>query len=224
MLQSTIQLHMERGMTEQVKGITNMAFRSCIDSIEDILGTNGKNSVLQYAGLADLIETPPDYDMESHVQPNEKVTSFFRALREIMGDKGYNLLMFRAGVETIKTVVANFKPFQDLVEMDIDIQEKVRLAYLGYVSGSGDDPDETIEFHLDENKVIMHFPHCNECNEIIKDQKLVSGFDKPVCAYVRGLMHNVAQILGGLKVESTEEACRVLGSDECRFAITYEVL
>jgi len=211
-------------MTEQIKGITNLAFRSCIDSIEDIIGTNGKNSVLQYAGLTDLIETPPDYDMGTHVQPNEKVTNFFRALRVIMGDKGYNLLMFRAGVETIKTVVSNFKPFQELVATDIDIHEKVRLAYMGYVAGSGDDPDETIEFHLEENKVIMHFPHCNECNEIIKDTEQISGIDRPTCAFVRGLVHGVAQILGGLKVTSTEEACRVLGSDECRFVITFDVL
>jgi len=211
-------------MTEQIKGITEMAFRCCIDSIDDILGTNGKNSVLQYAGLAEMIETPPNYDMETHVQPNEKVTNFFRALRVIMGDKGYNLLMFRAGVETIKTVVSHFKPFQDLVAMDMDINEKVRMGYFGYVSGSGDDPEETIEFHLDENKVIMHFPHCNECEEMIKDKEQISGIEKPACAYVRGLVHGVAQVLGNLKVESTEDTCRVLGGDECRFIVTYEVL
>ena len=209
-------------MTEQIVGITSMAFRGCIDSVEDILGTNGKNSVLQYAGLTDLIETPPEYDMETHVQPNEKVTNFFRALRVIMGDKGYNLLMFRAGLGTIKTVVAQHAPFQDLIAMDIDIKDKVKLAYMGYVASTGDDPDETVEFHLDENKIIMHFPHCNECNEMIKDKDQISGFDKPACAFVRGLVHGVVQILGDLTVTSYEEDCCVLGSDECRFVITFE--
>ncbi|MBN1880682.1 MAG: hypothetical protein JW885_00800 [Deltaproteobacteria bacterium] len=210
-------------MTGEIIGITSMAFRSTIDSIEDILGTHGKNSVLQYAGLADLIDSPPDYDMETHVQPNEKVTNFFEAVRVIMGDKGYNLLMFRAGVGTIKTVVMQHKPFQDLVAMDIDIRDKVQLAYMGYIASTGDDPDETVEFHLDENTVIMHFPHCNECNEMIKDEEKISGFDKPACAFVRGLVHGVMQVLDAtLKVTSTEETCRVLGSDECRFRIIFE--
>jgi|GEM_PF-937112 len=209
-------------MPEQIKGITELAFRSLIDSIEDLMGTNGKNSVLKYAGLADLIESPPPYNMEVHVQPNEKVTKFMDAVREIMGDRGYNLLMFRAGKATIDTAVEHNEPFQQLMAMEIEIREKVRLAYFGYVDSTGDDVDETIEFHLDENTVMMHFPHCNECEEMIKDKERVSGYTKPACAYVRGLVHRVLEILGDVKVASTEEACRVLGSHECRFVITFE--
>lgn len=209
-------------MTEQIKGITELAFRSLIDSIEDLMGMNGKNSVLKYADLAELIESPPPYNMETHVQPNEKVTKFMDAVREIMGDRGYNLLMFRAGKATVDTAVLHNEPFRQLMAMEIDIHEKVRLAYFGYVDSTGDDPDETIEFHLDENTVIMHFPHCNECEEMTKDTQKVAGYTKPACAYVRGLVHRVLEILGGVTVTSTEEACRVLGSDECRFRITFE--
>jgi predicted hydrocarbon binding protein len=211
-------------MTEEIRGITELAFRSCIDSIEDIMGANGKNSVLKYAGLAELIESPPSYNIEIHVQPNEKVTRFMSAVREIMGERGYNLLMFRAGKATIDTAVAHNEPFQQLMAMDIEMHEKVRLAYFGYVDSTGDDPDKTIEFHLDENTVIMHFFHCNECEEMIKDAQKVAGYTKPACAYVRGVVHRVLEILGGVTVTSTEETCRVLGSDECRFVITYEVM
>ncbi|MBN2223258.1 MAG: hypothetical protein JW765_01135 [Deltaproteobacteria bacterium] len=132
--------------------------------------------------------------------------------------------MFRAGIDTIRVVVDHVPEFQSLIAMDIDPKEKVKFAYFGYVTGSKDDPDKTIEFHLDQNEIVMHFPECNECWEIIEEGKNLSGFTKPSCSYVRGLVYQVAGVIKEVKsVTSKEETCRLTGAEECRFRITFEL-
>jgi len=206
----------------EVKGISELAFRSCIDTIADIIGENGRNSILRYAGLEEYITNPPAYNMEAIVAPNSIVTRFFKALRDIMGDRGYDTIMFRAGVDVIRVVVDHVPEFQNLLAMDIDPREKVKFAYFGYVAGSKDDPETTIEFHLDQNEVVMHFPECNECWEIVEEVKGPTGFTRPSCSFVRGLVHQVAGVLPDVKeVTSAEETCRLLGADECRFRVTF---
>jgi predicted hydrocarbon binding protein len=207
-----------------VKGISELGFRSCIDTIADILGENGKNSILRYANLEDYISNPPAYNLETIVTPNSIVTRFFKAVRDIMGDKGYDTIMFRAGVETVKVVVAHVPDFQSLVEMDLEPKEKIRLAYFGYVAGSKDDPETTLEFHLDQNEVVMHFPECNECWEIVEGGGGLSEFAKSSCSYVRGLVQQVAGVMREVSSAScNEETCRMRGADECRFRIRFEL-
>lgn len=207
-----------------VKGISELAFRSCIDTIADIIGENGKNSILRYAGLEDYIANPPGYNLEAIVTPNSIITRFFKAIRDIMGDNGYDTIMFRAGIDTLKVVVDNVPEFQTLVAMDLDPKEKIKLAYFGYVTGSKDDPEKTLEFHLDKNEVVMHFGECNECWEIVEGGQGLSEFTKSSCSYVRGLVQQVAGLMREVaSVSSKEETCRMRGAGECRFRITFEL-
>lgn len=207
-----------------VKGISELAFRSCIDTIADIIGENGKNSILRYAGLENYIADPPAYNLEAIVTPNSIVTRFFKAVRDIMGDNGYDTIMFRAGIDTIKVVVDHVPEFQSLIAMELDAKEKVKFAYFGYVTGSKDDPEKTLEFHLDKNEVVMHFAECNECWEIVEGGGGLSEFKKSSCGYVRGLVQQVAAVIPEVgAVSSKEETCRMRGAGECRFRITFEL-
>ncbi len=208
----------------EVKGISEIAFRSSIDTIADIIGENGKNSILRYAGLEEYIADPPAYDIEKIVTPNSIVTRFFKALRDIMGDRGYDTIMFRAGVGVIKIVVDHVPDFQALLAMDIDPKEKIKFAYFGYITSTKDDPDTTLELHLDQNEVVMHFPECNECWEIVEEAGGRTGFAKPSCSFVRGLVHQVAGVIPEVtSVTSAEETCRLLGADECRFRVAFQL-
>jgi len=206
------------------KGISELGFRSCIDTMADIIGENGKNSILRYAGLQDYITNPPGYSLEAIVTPNSIITRFFKGVREIMGDKGYDTIMYRAGIETARVVVDHVPEFQSLIAMDLDPKEKIKFAYFGYVSASKDDPEKTLEFHLDQNEVIMHFGECNECWEIVGGGEGLSEFSKSSCSYVRGLVQLVAGVMREVAAASCkEETCRMRGADECRFRITFEL-
>ena len=84
--------------------LTHLAYRSCVDGIQDVLGENGKNSVLRFARLTDMIEEPVDYDPEARV-PYEYVTKLFVGVRDLMGNSGYEVIMYRGGGFAVKNIV-----------------------------------------------------------------------------------------------------------------------
>jgi len=103
----------------QGSSLTHLAYRSVLDALEDVLGRNGMFSVLRFAQLEEMIETPPDYDPDARVK-YEEVTKLFTGIRDILGNAGYGAVMFRGGLKTVMQVLANSAPLKALSEMDID--------------------------------------------------------------------------------------------------------
>ena len=78
-------------------GLSYIAFMSVIDSMEEIIGVNGKNAILRYTGFEKLIDTPLEYTTEKRMAV-EDGHRLYMGIREIIGNKGYNPLMFRGGI------------------------------------------------------------------------------------------------------------------------------
>jgi len=201
--------------------LTHLVYRSCVDAIQDVLGENGKNSVLRFAGLEDLIENPVDYDPEKRV-PYEFVTRLFIGVRDLLGNRGYGAIMFRAGGLAIENVLKHSEPLRNLVAMDYDPVEKLKLGYQAYVRNAGYDPEKTLEYLPEERQIINHRPDCTECNEALAHKEIVSSITGPSCAFIRGLLKGIGNCFKKeLSVEVEEVLCRFVGDPECRYRITY---
>lgn len=203
--------------------LTHLAYRSCVDAIEDVLGENGKNSVLRFAGLKEIITNPVDYDAEKRV-PYEFTTKLFVGVRDLLGNRGYDVVMFRAGGFAVRNILKHSEPLQGLVAMKYDPVEKLKLGYQAYVRNAGYDPEKTLEYLPEERQVINHRPDCTECNEILTHKEIASDITKPSCAFIRGLLKGIGDCFDKeLSVTVVEEACRLIGDPECRYRITYEL-
>jgi predicted hydrocarbon binding protein len=201
--------------------LTHLAYRSCVDAVSDVLGENGKNSVLRFAGLGDLIENPVDYDPEARV-PYDYVTKLFVGVRDVLGDRGYEAVMYRGGAFAIRNIVKHSEPLQNLIAMDFDPVEKLKLGYQAYVRNAGYDPETTLEYIPEENQIVNHRPDCTECDEVLKISAGKAAFTKPSCAFIRGLLKGIGDCFEKeLSVTVVEEACRLVGNDQCRYRITY---
>ncbi len=201
--------------------LTHLAYRSCVDAIEDVLGENGKNSVLRFAGLENLIKTPVDYDPEARV-PYEYVTRLFLGVRDLLGDRGYEAVMYRGGTFAVKKIVERSEPLQNLIAMDFDPVEKLKLGYQAYVRNGGFDPGKTLEYLPDRHQIVNHRPDCTECDELVKINKKTLNFTKPSCAFIRGLLRSIGDCFEKeLSVTVVEEKCRLVGDDQCQYRITY---
>jgi hypothetical protein len=55
----------------ETQGITRLGFRIVLDSLEENIGANGKNAILNYTKLDRYIKDPPDYDPEGRI-PTEQ--------------------------------------------------------------------------------------------------------------------------------------------------------
>ncbi|MBN2224401.1 MAG: 4-vinyl reductase [Deltaproteobacteria bacterium] len=201
--------------------LTHLAYRSCVDAIGDVLGENGKKSVLRFAGLGDMIENPIDYDPEERV-PYEFVTKLFVGVRDILGDRGYEAVMYRGGAFAVKNIVKHSQPLQGLIAMDFDPVEKLKLGYQAYVRNAGYDPEKTLEYLPENKQIINHRPDCTECDEILRIHGGTKVFTKPSCAFIRGLLKGIGDCFEKeISVSVVEEKCRLLGDPQCQYRITY---
>jgi len=201
--------------------LTHLAYRSCVDAISDVLGENGKNSVLRFAGLGDIIEHPVDYDPEARV-PYEFVTKLFVGVRDLLGDRGYEVVMYRGGGFAICNIVKHSEPLQNLIAMDFDPVEKLKLGYQAYVRNAGYDPEKTLEYLPEENQIVNHRPDCTECDEVLKIRGGKAALTKPSCAFIRGLLKGIGDCFEKeLSVTVVEDKCRLIGDSQCQYRIRY---
>jgi len=207
----------------QGSSLTHLAYRSVLDMLEDVLGKNGKNSVLRFAGLEEMIENPPGYDPDVRVG-HEDVTKLFSGVRDILGDAGYGVVMNRGGLVMVKTIVSHSAPLQALIEMELDPVEKLKMGYSAYLTNSGYDPEKLME-HLPERcEFVIHREDCTECDDLIRRLGRPEGITKPSCAFVRGSLKGIGDCFEKeVEVSVVEEACRLIGDSECRYRVTYRV-
>ncbi len=209
-------------MTEG-SSLTHVSYRSCVDAIEDVLGQNGKNSVLRFAGLAELIQNPVDYDPEARV-PYEYITKLFLGVRDLLGNRGYGVVMYRGGTFAVKNILKHSVPLQSLVTMNFDPVEKLKLGYQAYVKNAGYDPEKTLEYLPEARQIVNHRPDCTECNELTKDTGKAKDFTRPSCDFVRGVLQGIGECFEKeLSVTVVEDKCRLLGDEQCTYRISYQL-
>jgi len=203
--------------------LTHLAYRSLLDSVEDILGKNGKNSVLRFAKLEDMITDPPEYDSEKRVK-YEAVTKLFLGVRDIVGHIGYETIMSRGGVYMVRMMLEHSEALRNLVSMEFDIVEKLKIAYSAYVKNAGYDPEKILEFLPEQRQIVIHRSDCTECEGLVKDETRHKEFKKPSCAFMTGVMQGIGDCFKSeIRTSAREAKCRLVGDDECMYVITYEL-
>jgi len=190
--------------------VTGLALRVEIDSYEDILGVGGKNSILNYAGLKELINNPPSYS-EEEKHPQGFVDRIIRASVEILGQSGTTAIVIRAGRSTIKHIVTNSKDIKQLADnREISKTDKLK-AVLGYYAANINRPPL---FDIHEDRAVFHNPGCTLCDGI--------RAEKAYCTYVCGVFEGLARFIAGFENARCEEVvCKATVGDECRYEILF---
>ncbi len=202
---------------------THLSYRSVVDAIEEVIGENGKKAVLRFTGLEHLIDDPVDYDPEARV-PYEYVTKLFFGVREIMGNKGYNAVMYRGGLISVKNIVDHSEPLRALIAMELDPVEKLKMGYQAYVRNTGHDPEEILKHITESREILIHRADCSECNELVKMNEMIKGITKPGCFFIKGIMQGIGDSFKEeIAVMVEESKCRLIGDKECMFRIKYEI-
>lgn len=198
--------------------LTHLAYRSLLDTVDDILGKNGKNSVLRFAKLDTMITNPPEYDPDKRVD-YDAVSKLFLCIRDIVGNIGYDAIMSRGGMYMVRMMVEHSEALRALVDMHMDGIEKLKIAYSAYVKNAGYDPEEVIEFLPDQRRIMIHRSDCTECEGLVKGEKS-NGLKKPSCAFMTGVMKGIGNCFNKeIHTDVYESKCRLTGDDECLFVI-----
>ena len=205
------------------KGITHLGFRSVLEALEEVIGRNGLNSLLRYYKLQEFIDNPLEYDSDKRI-PNPTTTRLYMCVRELFGNNGYNTLMFKAGGLMVQNVIKHNEALRNLLAMDLDPFEKIKIAFSAYSTTAGYDPEKTMEHIQEKREIIIHRPGCLECEELVKHQKKSYGAKNAACALSKGVLNGVGNSFFEISASCEEIVCRISGHEECLFRIKYEII
>lgn len=189
-----------------------------IKALEDVMGKNGLNAILNLAGLNNYIDNYPPDNLEKSFDFAD-VSSINIALEEMYGPRGGRGLALRAGRSTFADALKNFGALAgagDLAFKVLPLQAKMRIGIpaMAKIFTQVSDQHSTVEEH--ENEFVYTIHKCPVCWGR-------TGVDKPACFIAVGLLQEgLKWVSGGNEFRVNESKCIALGDPVCEFIIQKE--
>jgi predicted hydrocarbon binding protein len=185
-----------------------------IKALEDVMGKNGLNAILNLAGLNIYIDNYPADNLEKSFDFAD-VSSINVALEEMYGPRGGRGLALRAGRSTFADALKNFGALAgagDLAFKVLPLQAKMRIGIpaMARIFTQISDQHSTVEEQ--ENEFVYTIHRCPVC--------WGRTADKPVCFVAVGLLQEgLKWVSGGNEFRVNESKCVAVGDHVCEFII-----
>lgn len=189
-----------------------------IKALEEVMGKNGLNAILNLAGLSSYIDNYPADTLEKLFDFAD-VSAINVALEEMYGPRGGRGLALRAGRATFADALRNFGALAgvgDLAFKVLPLQAKLRIGVPAMAKIFSQVSDQLSTVEERENEFVYTIHKCPVCWGR-------SGVDKPVCFIATGLLQEgLKWVSGGNEFRVNESKCIALGDDVCEFIIQKE--
>jgi predicted hydrocarbon binding protein len=186
-----------------------------IKSLEDVMGKNGLNAILNLAGISHYVDNYPPDDLEKGFDFSE-LSAMGTALEEMYGPRGGRGLALRAGRATFSDALRNFGALAgvaDLAFVVLPLDAKLRIGLNAFAKMFVQLTDQETRVEEKDDEFIWTILTCPCCwgrrNE-----------EKPVCYIAAGLLlESLKWVSGGSEFRVTETKCIAIGHDVCEFVI-----
>lgn len=189
-----------------------------VRALEDVMGKNGVNAILNLAGLSHYIDNPLPDNLEKGFDFAE-IAAVNKALEEMYGPRGGRGLSLRLGRAMFSDGLKNFGALAgvgDLAFKVLPLQAKLRIGIPAEAKIFSQISDQHSTVEETENEFIYTIHQCSECHGR-------SGADKPICFIAVGLLQeSLKWVSGGNEFRVNESKCVALGDDVCEFVIQKE--
>jgi len=189
-----------------------------IRSLEEVMGRNGLNAILNLAGLNEYIENSPPDNLDKGFDFSE-LSAIGTALEEMYGPRGGRGLALRAGRATFSDALRNFGALAgvaDLAFVVLPLQSKLRIGLPAFAKIFTQLSDQHTTVEEQDNEFIWTIHKCPCCWGRV-------GVDKPVCFIATGLLQeSLKWVSGGNEFRVNESKCVALGDEVCEFIIQKE--
>lgn len=186
-----------------------------LKALEDVMGKNGLNAVLNLAHLPYLIDNyPPDNLVEEFDFAD--FTAINMALEELYGKRGGWALALRAGRAAFADSLRNFGALagandQSFKVLPLQTKLRIGLPAMARIFNQISDQYSTVEDLENEYHYTTH--RCPQCWGR-------SGEDKPVCYLGMGLLlEGLKWLSGGHEFHVYESQCIAMGDPVCTYVI-----
>ncbi len=186
-----------------------------LKALEEVMGKNGLNAILNLAHLPHLIDNYPPDNLEREFDFSD-FSALNLALEEMYGPRGGRGLALRAGRAAFADALRNFGALAgvgDLAFKVLPLQAKMRIGLpaMARIFSQISDQYSTVEER--ENEFLYTIHRCPVCWGR-------SGSDRPVCFIAVGLLQEgLKWVSGGMEFRVNESKCVAMGDEVCEFVI-----
>jgi predicted hydrocarbon binding protein len=192
----------------------NRMGRIILLSMEEVIGYNGINAVLNLASLSALIGNYPPDDTKLGF-PFSTVSSITEVLEQVYGPHGGRGLALRVGRACFNYGVRQYGKQLGLTEMAfrlLPLQTKLQSGAKAFAELFNTCTDQHVRIEERDGKLLWHIERCPLCWE--------RKTQEPVCHLAVGLLQEALYWLSGGKVFHVEEKnCIAAGNKTCTIVI-----
>ena len=195
----------------------NKIARISILSLEDVMGKNGLNAILNLAGLSSIIDNLPPDNLDRQFDFAD-FSAIWAALEELYGPRGGRGLAQRAGRATFNDALRNFGALAGVGDMAFKVlplgaKIRIGLAAMGKIFSQTSDQLSTVAEQEDHYVYTIH--RCPVC--------WGRTTDKPACFIATGLLQeSLKWVSGGSEFRVTQTTAKSVGDATCDFIIPKE--
>jgi bacteriochlorophyll 4-vinyl reductase len=197
----------------------NKIARIYLEVLEDIMGKNGLNSVLNKAGLQRLIDNYPADNLRKEFDFAE-FSTLNQALDDTYGPRGGRVFALRGGKASVQAGLDAFGAAVGIGGLAMKIlplsaKIKVGLAGMARIFSTFSDQTSRVE---DAN---AHYVYTIEKCPVCWGRQA----DRPICHGAVGLLQGgLHWVSGGKDFKVVQTHCHAMGHENCRFDIYKEPL
>lgn len=191
--------------------------RLTILSLEDVMGRNGVNAILNLANLPHLMENLPPDNLEKAFDFAD-ISAIMGALEEMYGPRGGRGLALRAGRATFSEGLRNFGALAgvgDLAFKVLPLQAKLRIGLPAMAKIFSQISDQLSTVEEKDDHLVYTIHRCPVCYG--------RHTDKPDCYIATGLLQeSLKWVSGGSEFRVNESKCIAMGDPTCEFIVYKE--
>ncbi len=197
----------------------NKIARIILEALEDVMGKNGLNAILNLAHLPHLIDNMPPDNLDKAFD-FAYVSAINLALEEMYGPRGGRGLALRAGRAAFAEGLRNFGALAgvgDLAFKVLPLKAKLRIGLPAMAKIFSQVSDQITTVEEKEHEYIYTIHRCPVC------WGRQGTTDKPVCYMAVGLLQEgLKWVSGGNEFRVNESKCVAKGDEVCEFVIQKE--
>jgi predicted hydrocarbon binding protein len=186
-----------------------------LEALEEVMGKNGLNAILNLAKLGHLIDNFPEDNLKKEFDFAD-FSAINQALEEMYGPRGGRGLALRAGRATFSDALRNFGALAgvgDLAFKVLPLQAKLKIGVPAMAKIFSQMSDQYSTVTEEEDRFLYTIHRCPVCWGR-------SNVDKPVCFVATGLLQEgLKWVSGGSEFRVNESLCIAMGDDVCEFVI-----
>lgn len=188
-----------------------------LQALEDVMGKNGLNAILNLANLKELIDNYPADNLKREFDFAD-FSAINGALEEMYGPRGGRGLALRAGRHAFEEGLRNFGALAgagDLAFKVLPLQAKLRIGAPGMAKVFTQTSDQYSTTEEKEDHILYRIHKCPVC--------WGRKTDKPACNMATGLiLGGLNWVSGGKEFQVVQTKAVSCGDEACDFAIFKE--